>query len=229
MNLKKLSVLAEDLRRAVIGNPIWVEEKHAYHYENRAIEVIVILKLLRAIQGVMAQVLLCESGLFIDMSAIFRCVADCSDEICFLLENYPEKSKDVQQFVEHFFESKILPNDDVRIHSVPKKKILKAKARMFSKYREPKDTSSLLRSIHKTFSGYIHANYENIMQYCEGDSSIHKINTLLTSSNNQKMVQFQVVKLSYGSILLTMMLACRIFDQENIYVAVEELLETENF
>ncbi len=132
MDLKTLSSLAEDLRKEVIGNPIWIEKKRVFEYEKQTLEVVVILKLLRGIQGIKAQEVLCRNGLFFDMSAISRCVTDCSDEIYFMLEKYPEQSKAVQQFVKHFFQQVIDGLDDVKICPVQKKNMHDAKERIYA-------------------------------------------------------------------------------------------------
>lgn len=225
MNLEKLSSLAENLREKTIGDPIWIKEKSVFEYKNNTLEVVVILKLLRGIQGVKAQEVLCKNGLFTDMGAIVRCVADYSDEIYFMLERYPEQSKDARQFIKHFFEHTIDRVHGVKTHTVSKKKIHSAKVRMFTKFSEGKKVNSLLENIHKTFCGYIHANYSHIMQNFGGNSSNPNFNILGIPSDSQKMMQFQIVTQSYGSILLTMMLICRAFKQEGIYREVEELLE----
>jgi hypothetical protein len=225
MNLEKLSLIAEDLREKIVGNPVWIKKKNVFEYEHNTLEVVVILKLLRGIQGIKAQEVLCKNGLFTDMGAIFRCVTDCSDEIYFMLEKYPEQSKDVNQFIKHFFEHTIDGVHEVKTNTVPKKKIHAAKVRMFSKFIENNNAHSLLKNIHKTFCGYTHANYSHIMQNFGGDFTRPSFNILGIPSDRQKMIQFQMVSLSYGSILLSMMLICRIFKQEGIYREVEELLE----
>jgi hypothetical protein len=103
MNLDLLKTFTEKLRREVIGDPHWIKKKHVFEYPQQSIEVLVILKIVRAAQGVHALNLLCRNGLFVDMGAINRCMVDCIAEVYFLLENYPAQSSKVQQFSKEFY------------------------------------------------------------------------------------------------------------------------------
>jgi len=89
MNLAQLCTLVEMLRKEAIGEPKMIAEKHAYEYQDHSAKVVAVLKLVRAAHGVSAMNLLCRSGLFIDFGAIVRCVYDCTEEVYFLLEEFP--------------------------------------------------------------------------------------------------------------------------------------------
>jgi hypothetical protein len=108
MNLGQLFILAERLRKEAIGEPLWIEEKAVYEYQEHSAKVVAVLKITRAAQGVSALNLLCRSGLFIDFGVIIRCVNDCAAEVYFLLEEFPKTSDNVDQFVKLFFESTIV-------------------------------------------------------------------------------------------------------------------------
>lgn len=95
MKLEVLFALIEALRKEAIGEPEWVEEKGVFEYREQSIKVVAVLKLVRAAHGLSAIDVLCRSGLFIDAGAIMRCVSDCSDEVFFLLEEYPNASEHV--------------------------------------------------------------------------------------------------------------------------------------
>ena len=60
MDLARLNSLAERLRRESIGDPQWIESKSVFEYPNQTIEVAVVLKIIRAAQGVHALDLLCR-------------------------------------------------------------------------------------------------------------------------------------------------------------------------
>ena len=89
-NYLEFSEAIENLRKSSIGEPVWIDYKEVFEYSKHSLEEVVILKLIRAAQGVKSQVILCKEGMFIDMSALFRCVKDCIEEVYFLLEQYPE-------------------------------------------------------------------------------------------------------------------------------------------
>ena len=86
MNFEKLSNLTELLQKRVIGDPIWIDKKNVFEYSVQSVEVVAVLKAIRAVHGIKSMQILCEKGLFIDMGAIYRCVNDCCEEIHFLLE-----------------------------------------------------------------------------------------------------------------------------------------------
>lgn len=103
MSLEKLNDLVERLRRITIGDPVWVPSKHVYEYPTPSLQVVVVLKLVRASQGIHSMALLCQAGQFADMGVMFRCVSDSVSEVEFLLETYPQQSPHVEKFVKEFF------------------------------------------------------------------------------------------------------------------------------
>ena len=52
MDLGLLTTLIERLRAESIGDPDWVESKQVFEYPNQTVEVVAVLKLVRAAQGV---------------------------------------------------------------------------------------------------------------------------------------------------------------------------------
>ena len=208
MNIQKLAELTEQLRKNIIGDPAWIPEKNVFEYTEQTIEVVIILKLLRAVQGLQSQILLCQAGLFVDMSALYRCVNDCTEEITFLLETYPEQSKHVQQFIKNFFEHTIDAYDSIETDSVIKQKIHSANVRYLTGQKINEDVRQKLNKRHKTFCGYIHANYSHIMQSYGGTRPNYSFNLLGVPSEQQKLMQSQIVKQSYISVLLCISLIC---------------------
>ena len=169
MNLDQLNTLVERLRKDAIGEPHKPEERDAFEYQDQSAKVVAVLKLVRAAHGVNAMLLLCRAGLFIDFGTIIRCVNDCTEEVYFLLENFPISSGNVDRFVRSFFESTIdgyLLNE---IPDVPRKKIRSAEVRVL-KGRDDDRMPKMSEDIYKTFCGYVHANYAHIMEVYEGKS-----------------------------------------------------------
>jgi hypothetical protein len=103
VKLDQLTTLVEKLRKAAIGEPLWVVEKEVFEYQDRSAKVAAVLKLVRAAHGVSAIDRLCRAGLFIDFGALIRCVNDSVSEIYFLLEEFPGTSGNVDQFIAEFF------------------------------------------------------------------------------------------------------------------------------
>lgn len=168
MDIALTQNLIEQLRRDVIGTPSWIEEKQVYEYTKQSLEVVVILKLVRATQGLAALHVLCGAGLFIDLGASIRSVNDSVEEIRFLLENYPaQPSGWAAQFVKAFFENTIDGYLDTETHQVPRDKIRSANVRLLRGAHDD-TTQKILERIYKTFCGYTHANYAHIMEVYNG-------------------------------------------------------------
>lgn len=129
MDLNLLASLIESLRVESIGDPDWVSSKGVFEYSAQTLEVVVVLKLVRAAQGLHALELLCRNGLFVDMGAIYRCVVDSTSEVYFLLEKYPEKSSNVEKFIKEFFSKTIDGYLSSEEEPVPTKKIHSAMIR----------------------------------------------------------------------------------------------------
>ena len=222
MKLKELSELAEKLRKNVIGDPIWIKEKKAFEYTKQTIEVIIILKLLRAIQGVKSLDLLRQNSLFIDMGAIHRCVNDCVEEICFLLENYPETYEQVDKFIKGFFENKTDSHESNKTPAVKKKKIRSATIRYSRNQLSTDDLRKSLEATYKLGCGCVHADYKTIMRTYDGTSSNPSFTLLSASSNVHLKV---IVQDSFMIVLVCMCNLCLTFNQKEIGIEAKKLLD----
>ena len=192
--------LVERLRKEAIGEPKWIEEKHAYEYETQSAKVVAVLKLIRAAQGVNALNLLCRLGFFVDFGVIIRCVDDCVDEVYFLLEDFPSASPNVHQLVKGFFETTIDGYLLSETAPVLKKKIIAARVRILK--GGPDDNAhKMFHRIHKTFSGYVHANYSHIMETYNGFTLNFNLGGVPSASERSKRLEF--VTLKTNSILFT--------------------------
>ncbi|HTW50800.1 MAG TPA: hypothetical protein VME45_02775 [Stellaceae bacterium] len=167
MDLNRLYVLIEKLQRQTIGEPKWDSEKEVFEYDRRSADVVAVLKAVRAAHGISALDILCNSGLFIDFGVIIRCINDCNTEIFFLLENYPNLSRDVERFVDAFFHATIDEDLSQRPPAIQARKIRSAMVRVL-KGQHDDALVKLTERIYGTFSGYVHANYAHIMEVYNG-------------------------------------------------------------
>ena len=152
------------------------------------------------------------------MSALYRCVNDCHEEITFLLERYPEQSGHVKQFIKHFYGNQDTP-------SVQKKKIRSAHVRLLTGQDNDNGTTEMSKKVHTTFCGYIHANYLNIMQSYGGTLPNMSFNLLGVPSGTEKEWQMRLAEESYKSIIYSMWLICTRFNQNNIALEAKNLLD----
>lgn len=201
MNLELLFSFAERLRVEAIGNPTWIKEKGVFEYGNGGVEIVAVLKAVRAAQGIRSLDLLCRNGLFIDMGAIFRCVNDCTAEVYFLLETYPNKSAHVERFVKAFFETTIDGHLSTETEPVPTQKIHSAVVRALTGLEQDENTRTKILRVYKTFSGYTHANYSHIMQIYGGTYPDLSFNVAGVPSVQQREMHMQLVEQAYLSVL----------------------------
>ena len=192
MYLERLSILIEGLRKEAIGEPRWNAEKQAYEYKEESAKVVAILKLVRAMHGVSSLELLCSNGLFIDAGAIMRGVNDCTSEIYFLLENFPNTSDKVNQFVEGFFGATIdgyLSNETPPVQS---KKVRSAVVRVL-KGQHDDATQKRLERIFAAFSGYVHASYAHTMEVYNGATAVFNLRGVPEETQRRMKMEYAKV------------------------------------
>jgi hypothetical protein len=211
MNFELLFSFAERLRVETIGDPIWIGEKAVFEYQNGDVKVVAVLKAIRAAQGIKSLDVLCRNGLFIDMGAIFRCVSDCTAEVYFLLEKYPDKSTHVEQFVRAFFETTIDKHLSTETEPVRTQKIHSAVVRVLTGLEQDQETRSRLLRIYQTFSGYTHANYSHIMQMYGGTYPDLEFKVAGVPSAQQREMYMQLVEQAYASVLHSLAFIAKVF------------------
>ena len=113
-------------------------------------------------------------------------------EAYFLLEEYPNSSVNVGQFVKSFFESTIDGFLSKEIPLVPTKKIRSAMVRVL-KGRHDEGTRKIIDKIYKTFCGYVHADYAHIMEIYNGGTD--DFNLTGVPSIQQRQMRMEHVKI----------------------------------
>jgi hypothetical protein len=196
VNLDSLSSLVEKLRKEAIGEPRKIEEKQAYEYQDQSAKVVAVLKLVRAVHGVNAMNLLCCAGLFIDFGTIARCVHDCTEEVYFLLEEFPKTSGNVDKFVKSFFANTIDGFLSNQTPPVPTKKIRSAAVRVL---KGDEGMRTRMENVYKAFCGYVHANYSHIMEVYNGSTYIFNLSGV--PSITERQMRMEHVELAANSVL----------------------------
>lgn len=223
MELNRLKNFVERLRIESVGDPEWIEAKKVFEYPNQTIEVVMVLKLVRAAQGIHALDLLCRSGLFIDMGAIYRCVEDCVAEVYFLLENYPDQSSNVRKFQKEFYSKTIDGCLSSNEEHVQTKKIQNAMIRVISGNEQDERVKKSLTNVYKAFSGYTHAGYSHIMQmYGSTYPTPPSFNISGIPSHDQIDMHMQLVIEAYKSVLYSIARVAHTFDLEELHCEVIE-------
>jgi len=212
-----MTYFAEKLRAESIGDPKWIDSKHVFEYPKQTVEVVTVLKLIRAAQGIHALEILCSNGLFIDMGVIFRSVGDCVAEIHFLLENYPEQSNKVRQFMKEFYSKTIDGHLSSEEHPVLSSKIHNAMVRSLTGGKQDEKVKRMLSNVYRTFSGYVHAGYSHIMQMFGGTYPNRSFNISGIPSQKQIDIHMQLVIEEYNSVLYAIALVAKKFGLTGLY------------
>jgi hypothetical protein len=189
--------LIERLRREAISDPQWMPLARTYEYAEHSARVVAILKLVRAAHGIAALELLRVNGLFIDLGMVTRGVFDSVEEVYFLLEQYPNNSRHVDQFIKAFFESDINGYLSASTNDVLKKHIRSARVRCL-KGSHDQITQDLLDRIFRTFSGYAHAKYAHVMEVYGGAPDF---NLSGVPSAAERLKRFEHVVLQANSVI----------------------------
>lgn len=224
MNIDRLCILTERLRRDAIGEPKWKAEKQVYEYEDHSAKVVAVLKLIRAAHGINAMDLLCRSGFFIDFGVIIRCVNDCVEEVYFLLETFPTMSGNVDQFVKSFFESTIDGYLSNETPTVPRQKIRSAMVRVL-KGRHDDTTRIIAENIYKTFCGYVHANYAHIMEVHGGNA--RDFNLAGVPFIEQRQIRMEHVELAANAVLYAAAFIANTLELQDLYDDIVQALKDE--
>ncbi|MEW5728764.1 MAG: hypothetical protein AB1918_13140 [Pseudomonadota bacterium] len=222
MDLTAINAVIERLRRETIGAPEWVSAKGVFEYRQQSSTVVAVLKLVRAAHGIAAVEKLCASGLFVDAGAIMRCIGDCCDEIHFLLEQHPVASGHVHQFINAFFEATIDNGMYEGTPAVPVKKVRAAVVRVL-KGRHDDATQKVMEGIHKTFSGYIHANYAHVMEVYNGGTD--DFNLAGVPSPSLRAERMQYVDVAATSVLLAAAFIAQTLGLHELHREFVELLD----
>jgi hypothetical protein len=220
VNVDELFIQIERLRKAAIGEPLWLDDKGAFEFPECSPRIVAVLKLVRAAHGISALRVLCEAGLFIDAGAIMRCTLDCTDEVWFLLEEYPRASQHVWQFVKAFFESTIDGYAEGETPAVETKKIRSAVVRIL-KGRNDDATQKLMKKIFRTFSGYVHANYAHIMEVYNG--ATRDFNLRGVPSEKQRKEKSEYVDVAAESVRLCAQFVAQVFGMKELEEAFAKL------
>ncbi len=220
--LSRIQSWTEALRQNVIGDPCWVQEKNVFEYPSVTVEVVAILKLIRAVQSLKALELLRSNGLFIDMGTIYRPVADCVSEIYFLLEDYPNTSSKVKKFIDHFSRTTIETHLDPGVETVSAKKIQNAMARVRTGSENDHQVQETIKQIYTTFSGYVHSNYSHIMSIYGGSPGSRSFNLDGVPSENQKRQHRQLLEQAELSIQHVMAFMADKFKQTELLAEMNQ-------
>ncbi len=162
-----------------VPQPRFREKPHppGFRYTEKSIQQAIVQKLARMVSTLHAARLLLSHGFVQEVGALQRILDEIQTDILFLrngIEN-PEKlhKKYLQAFYQEEFDAESALESTQKRPMVPRKKIHAHVSRSFAKNPPPKNIdpstgSEVLRTVQKTYSGYVHAASPHIMDLYGG-------------------------------------------------------------
>ena len=173
------------------------------------------LKCVRIVSSLNASLALLEKGFVQEVYVLCRCIDEFCEDIWFLssplgADGY---SNDQARFVKEFFQEEFdQPSNPLKSTQkrdrVPRKKIHAAISRLEGHPVNPSDAKELQRTLHQTFSGYVHGAYPHIMELY-GGSSPHYHTAGMRDTPRIPGCEKQLVSYVYRSIIAVQVVARR--------------------
>lgn len=145
-----------------------------FRYIEQTIHQAIILKLVRVVSGLRAALLLLEHGFVQEQAVHHRIIDELNEDILFL--GYGIASGEVtplhKRFLKAFYEEEFDSDNPIistqKRDMIPRKKI-RAYLAKIEGVSNPSDTAEVLRTISKTYSGFVHAASTHILEMYGGD------------------------------------------------------------
>ncbi len=148
----------------------------AFRYNEKSIQQAIVQKLVRMVSTLNAARLLLNHGFVQEVGALQRILDELQTDILFLRNGVEDPDdlhkKYLSAFYEEEFDAESALRSTQKRRMVPRKKIHAHNARFFAKnpaYKiDPSTGSEVLRTLQKTYSGYVHAASPQIMDMYGG-------------------------------------------------------------
>ena len=211
----RITEKAFHILESLIEKPILIEKDYGkvFRYERPTIQAALILKAARVVSGLNSSLLLLKHGYTQEAYGIFRTIDEFNEDITFLIIPIVQDglSDDHKRYIEYMFqEEKTRKGDtyviDKKRPMVPRKKIQRAIAEFSAHLAEKNQTYDVHKTIHATFSGYIHGAANHILDMYGGDPPRFHVNGTLGTPRVEESIKC-ANNYFYRSLLSLMMIA----------------------
>lgn len=174
--LKYLDAILDEMV-ALLPKPKQVNfsESFVWRFSEKTVHQAIVQKLARQISGLRAATLLHENGLFQEQASLQRMLDEIGTDIAFLsLGATDDKLDDLHnEYLGYFYQEEFDRPDDTlgsrqNRPSVSRKKVNAWLARRKEFPIDPHNGSSVLNTIYKAYSGYLHAASPHVMEMYSG-------------------------------------------------------------
>jgi len=219
----RISGRAFHILESLIEKPKLIDEEYrrVFRYEKPSIQSALILKAARVISGLNASLLLIKYGYAQEAYCTFRTIDEFNEDITFLIIPLVEgrMSGDHERYLEYMFqEEKVRKGNSYVIEkkrpTIPRKKIHSAISDFSAHLAEKNQTYNLQKTIHATFSGYIHGAANHILDMYGGNPPRYHLSGTLGTPRVEESVEC-ANNYFYRSLLSIIMIASA-FGQETI-------------
>jgi hypothetical protein len=207
-----------------IGPPklTYFGNEYAYRYPEKTIHQAIIQKLARLVTGLQTIMLLNDSGLIQEQAVIQRTLDEFDQDINFLCFSviFSDHTEWHDRYLQAFFDEEFDNNSSAVESSqkrpmIPRKKIIAYLARDRGAGYDQSSSAEIMRTLSKTYSGYVHGASPHLMELCYGEPpEFH-----LYGSKNSPLFEdheFDLINYFYRSII-TFAVAAKSFGNEKLF------------
>lgn len=169
---------AFDVLYAQIGAPriVRIGNEYAYRYEEKTIHQAIIQKLSRLVTGLQSAALLNRCGFLQEQAVVQRTLDEFHQDINFLsfAVIFDERTELHDRYLEAFYEEEFdKPFNAIESTQkrpmIPRRKILAYLAKDRGTGYDQSSSIEVMRTLSKTYSGYIHGASPHLMELCYGE------------------------------------------------------------
>jgi hypothetical protein len=181
----------------------------AFRYRQESDSLLCFLKGVKLISTLNGALVLLSQGYVQEISALIRIADDCCADILFMSRpmNGDEPSADQSRFFEEFYQEefddpKYPLGSNKKRDVVPRKSVFTGFAQLAGEHLNPSDAQSVMTTIHKAFSRYIHGAYPHIMELYGGrPSRLHFHMSGMSNTSKVAEARAQLIAEIYRAIM----------------------------
>lgn len=205
-NLERVYIALEG--SPLIGPPQWVTPENQFRHQAKHDCLLVYLKGVRSVSLLNASIVLLEAGYVHEVGILCRCIDEAIEDMVLFIRNLGQNNKPTESqerilkdfFQEQFTDATSPLGSSVIRDRVPRKKVRAAIASLPENQLNPHDHIQITKTIHDTFSGYIHGAYPHIMELYGGRPARYHM-TGMSNTPRIKEWQRQLITYAYRGIL----------------------------
>jgi hypothetical protein len=193
---------------SVVEKPRWQSDRNQFRHATQNAPLLVLLKGVRTVSLLKAALILFRCGHAQEIGILVRCMDESLEDMMLFLQDPgsdPSIEKAQARALREFFQEEFEDPNAALLTSasrdrVPRDKVRAAIASLGAQAINPHDHGQILRTIHSTFSGYVHGAYPHIMELYGGAPARYHMTGMAGTPRMAEMLR-QLVNQTYRGIL----------------------------